>query len=714
MNGALLLIFCVLPAGQPDFAGWQAMRVIHHEGYARRAYVADILGDGRDQIILANTRHSRLEIYTWLPADQRKEPRPVDADHPNALPMAPEFKKTNVPMEQLPLDVAAHDIDGDGQLELVALVATPNRLIAFKRGGDGVWSKHKKWDLLDGKIAATGRAILFIDGVDEVLVSFAEGIQSVALKAGVRADWLRPRERHSRVQWWRADVDGDGRTDLIEWTRQTNQTIRWYRRSASGWLPAQVLYENAVNHATVLSLPGQTPQVFLLAQLEMDLLRRFEIGFDESDDLGTRQPLPLDGGERTAWCGMMLGEQRAIVWRDSSQPRLNTCILGDDGWGKTSDFPSVNNVKALASLPGKLLLWAKDASDLYVSRWDGSRLTFPKPVATKEKEKDRRMIVMDRAGNTVWWVQRVGEHVDLYTQTVDAPAPTRTRFEKVGKKIDKAVWIGGKRLLLREAYKKQIKLAVIKDGKTFITEPAHLKKATLDEFGLFTDGDRLRAARITDGVLQWLDDDMQPVDQIMLPQGRQLISYVPLSEGSAWALQSEGKYVHRLKPDKAGIPRVTESIELGGGTDLGRDPVLGLMFAGGDQVVRLTPGRSHKLKLLQTIQSSIGRPGAVTNKDASIHRVGSVDLDGDGRDEVLLLDDQRHQIIALRPTEKGMQPLITWPVFEDKAYPYGYSQQQISVEPRVVVSCNLDGDGHRDLVMLCHDRLLIYLGRESQ
>jgi hypothetical protein len=54
-------------------------------------------------------------------------------------------------------------------------------------------------------------------------------------------------------------------------------------------------------------------------------------------------------------------------------------------------------------------------------------------------------------------------------------------------------------------------------------------------------------------------------------------------------------------------------------------------------------------------------------------------------------------------------------VFEDQAYPYGAESAEAPVsEPRAVLGFNADGDAHRDLALMCQNRLLIYLGRETK
>jgi hypothetical protein len=73
-------------------------------------------------------------------------------------------------------------------------------------------------------------------------------------------------------------------------------------------------------------------------------------------------------------------------------------------------------VKALAApagAAGTLLVWAKDAADLHRCRWENGRLTYPQPW--EREGKDRKIVALDSVGSTVWWAQRVGNDVDLFT-----------------------------------------------------------------------------------------------------------------------------------------------------------------------------------------------------------------------------------------------------------------------------------------------------------
>ena len=73
---SLLFAACAAAADVPaadDLAGWQGMRIVKQEGSPTRLFAADLAGNGRKQVVVVNTRMSRLDIYRWLAADERQD-----------------------------------------------------------------------------------------------------------------------------------------------------------------------------------------------------------------------------------------------------------------------------------------------------------------------------------------------------------------------------------------------------------------------------------------------------------------------------------------------------------------------------------------------------------------------------------------------------------------------------------------------------------------
>lgn len=702
--------------------GWEGMRVMKQEGSPSRMIAADLAGDGRQQLIVVNTRQSRLDIYRPATASEQKPSAAADPDRPNELPGTPDWKRTELDLDELPADVIARDIDGDGKAELIILTMPSNKILVYKQTGPDTWKKGDKgaqWDLLPGAAAGKHELMLLREkspGVFELFVSSDQGIQTLLLQPGSRPSWFSPRERRGRLDWRFVDLDGDGDLDLYEWSQVPKQTIRWYENRAGKLMSAQVLYEQAANGARALPIKGAAGELLLLGGAQEGLLRRYALGRGEESDLGRHESLPMPGGAKALWTGVSLDGKPALVAVDATDPRLRVQPLGEDGWQGEETFPLISKVRGLAAVhaePGKLLLWVKDGADLFRSGWENNRMTYPVAMPQSADVNDRTILALATSGTTTWWAQRVGSDLDLYVWEKDQKEPVKTRFTGQGTKADKVVWLGAKRVLVQPANSNTLKLVSIDDaGKVTSREPANLNKVDPNEFLLFNIAGKARLGRLTDGVLQWLNDDLQPTDQVMLADGQRIASFIPLPDGNAWALEQGGGFIHLLKPDESGILRVASSLKAPGGGQLLLDPVLGLIQVDQERVVRLAKGRPWELTLKDSFDGRVGRPSGV--KEATIHRIITTDVTGDGQEDVVLFDDVRHQLTVLVREENGLVSMGSWKVFDDRTYPYGGKEETQIAEPRTVVGFDADGDHHQDLALLCQDRLIIYLAREPK
>lgn len=716
-----------------DFLGWDELRVIEQDGYPWRMYAADLEGDGRDDLVVVNLRNARLEIVSWQTlTDEALEQTATrrTGRRVNELPMAPDFQRAEFPLKQTPTDAAIEDLDGDGTPELYVLVTDPNRLLRAERveqDGETKWRVTRRWELLPGRYVGGGTLLHLAPGGETwtALVSCDGGVQQLRIDptndgTPARAGWLEPRDRTERRAWWQADLDGDGQTDLVEWTNDNEQSLRWYRRDGDGLRPAQPLHDRPVNDAALLDHAEGKDDLLVLENSPQGVVRRYRLTAGESTPVGEQHPLALPGGESAAWASAHLYGQPVLFVADAEQPRVTLFDWTDAGWNPGPSFPVVAGTRRMVSVEQDgqtvVLFWPKEAGVLYRSAWADVRLTFAQPMDMADNAEERLILGLGRVGHTAWAVQKADEDLLLYRFGPGWPSDEEPqRFVGAAGKADEARWMGDAGLLVLDKFARGLRLVRTGEGddeKAVSTEPAHLSKAKLEEFRVMAGhGEQpLRLARVTDGVLQWLDDDLQAQDQVMLPDGLRLADLTPNDDGTVWALQVGGEALHHMAPDDAGVLRVTQTHRLHDGRALSNDPHLGLLLHTPHGVTRLAEGVPLQLDVAESFDLR-----DTETRDATIHRVAAADVDGDGLDDAVFFDDVQHQlsVYAMGDDSAELAPLIAWPVFEDQSYPYGNSEDEQVREPRSLVALDFNGDGRQDLAMLSHDRLVIYLGRDE-
>ncbi|MEM1107295.1 MAG: hypothetical protein AAGH99_01235 [Planctomycetota bacterium] len=728
-------------ADADDFAGWQGLRVVEQEGFPARMRSADLDGDGDEELVVVNFRNARLDLYQWKDTVPDTENVEASEDgHVNDLPMATELEASEVAVRQPPVDVAVWQKPSGGA-SLFVLVTGPNRLIQFDLNDENSWGVIRQWDLLAGRLAGADSVIQIVRGEQAgqatVLVSFNEGIQVLNIDRGAEAStgqaarWLEPRESVGRFDWWLADFDGDGDKDLVEWTNDSQRSLRWHARTADGWSPAQTLYDRAVNMASVFARPEAAAELLVLESNPAGMVRRYRLGQGETSPLGQLEPLTLPGGADAVWSSLIIDGQPYLVVADPNQPRVTLYHHGPSGWAAGESYPVSGKVSSMVEIkPGQLLLMTEGGGELLGSTWDGKRLSFPRPLGMVSAFEDATILGIGRGLDHAWAIEKSdGDFLLHHITGLDAdqePLVSESKpvvFAGVADKADRAFALGNDRLLVVDKFAKGLRLVSKSDAtgnEAQSTKPKSLARASLNDFRIFrqadksTGGEVIHVIHITDGVAQWLDDDLIATDQIMLPDGQRISDLTLRSDGSAWALQAGGTAIHHLKPDEGGVFRVEQTTRLpGGGRGIELDGSLGLLLRTSQGVTRLAEGRPQELEVVQSLDARAGRPRGVS--DATVHRVMTMDIDGDGREDAVFADDSRHQLTALSVDDGGqLKPVLSWPVFEDQAYPYGGGGDEQVREPRSVLALDLDGDDRQDLALLSHDRLLIYLGQDPE
>lgn len=694
------------------FPGWQGLRVIKAQnGAYKMTQVFDGEGTG-GALMVIDTRQSRLDFYRFV-GESGKQLEPRNFDNPNYLPMAEDFEKTEEALPRLPYVAEVFDTDGDGIDEILLVEGDPRKLVLLKRSEEG-WTAMRRWEISSSELSAAHPVIArrTPEGV-QVLISFQDGAQIVDAESDLPAAWLEPREKSiERNRWWFLDLDGDGDEDIVEALNTVSSPVRWYEAEGQGFRPAVNISEDVTgtNVARVYRSPNG-PRVAFLGATQSNTLSAYELGLGEESELGRRNLLPLGRTDAKDWASLRLEGRKAIVELGADKPVLNLFEETDGFWKFRDAFPVLRNVKKTRALRGDraaILFWIEAEGQPYISRWEAGRFTFPRPFDEAADASAWKLIALDQYERDTWWITQKEDAFSLNIWSPGDDAPREVVFPGVKGEYDSCVWLGGEALLVKKKFAKTAEICRLADGVATFT-PSRFNAADIDQIRL--QQGTLYLAK--DGVVQKLDESLQVVDQIMLDGDATIRAFAAIDARSAYALETAGEHVHLLEVDETGIYRSTKRIRVPYSLDLRVDPALGLTLVNANHINVPSPGRPIQLSRVATVDPNEGARRSYER--ATINTLFVVDIDGDGIDEIAAADYAQRNIIVYRDVGEAFEEVISWKVFDDAKYPYGADPAGASsANPYRMLSFDIDGDSAQDLVLASHDRILIYLAKDSQ
>jgi hypothetical protein len=93
-------------------------------------------------------------------------------------------------------------------------------------------------------------------------------------------------------------------------------------------------------------------------------------------------------------------------------------------------------------------------------------------------------------------------------------------------------------------------------------------------------------------------------------------------------------------------------------------------------------------------------------KEGYLNDVITGDLDNDGRKDLVFLETGKSYLdVVIFSAEHKLVPANRWPVFEERSF---RNRRSETAEPREAVVADVTGDGKNDLIVLVHDRVLVY------
>ncbi|MCC6820889.1 MAG: VCBS repeat-containing protein [Verrucomicrobia subdivision 3 bacterium] len=724
-------------------------------------HAADLDGDGLNDLIVVNNARSKINLLY----NQTGKTNPAAVKAPatkreqNELPPDARFRIDAIASEKRIGSMVVTDLNGDGKPD-IAYYGDPKELVVIYNEGPNGWSAPKRWPIEDGLLDANGLTSGDLNG---------DGRTDLVLLAENHFYLIPQKEDHTLGEAEKIpiaaaaksvqvlDIDGDGRQDVLLVNFDSATPFRFRLQNADGQLGPEVYFKLPPIHSywgDNLEAGRQTFIVTVAANSGRAQISQF-----------TRKPAePLSGEFQTGQFQVLpLGKtdkaKRGSQWADVNGDGLADLLVAEPERGQLSIYlqkpdGSLGAPRAYPTLAGvsdiavsdwdgdgkaEIFLLSADEKQIGVTRFDANgRLPFPelisfdgKPLALAvgplgpNAKPTLAVIVLDaNEGRSLVTRTAAGQTTTQKLNKDFKSNPTTLLFHDVNQdgRVDLVGLVPFEKVkvLLQGAGKDFDEFDVAPPGGAEERQP-WLSVADVDGDGkpelLMAQKNFLRAVVLkpeaaaagSTNKTGWV---FQVKDQINgAASNSRLVGAAAVARGtnpipSLFLLDAERKALTLCERDAAGVWQVVRNLALPVSEFSRLQPVAwggraanSVAFLGLNSVAWLPlKGDVWEFTTLDGYETPI--------KDGYLNDVVSGDLDQDGRKDLVFMETAKNHLdLVIFDANHKLIPADRWQVFEQKTF-RGRAGEM--AEPREALVVDVTGDRKNDLVVVVHDRVLVY------
>lgn len=735
------------PPQLADYFGFKGFNVIPVGDDPGPMLLVDLNGDGLEDIVVANNHRSRIEIFQQRANASPDDPVEIPRDV-NEFPDHWRFERILVPVSDAVAAVAAYDFDGDGLLDLLT-GGPPGRVTFLRQTASGKFKSEARRDIR--KLGASMAAFSVLDmsgnGTPD-LVSIVGGEPAIWPIEGFS---LGPITKYpagaSMLGVVAADYNGDGLMDLAGISPDDAAPVRiWFgRRGDDGVEPgAQTIFEmppiiefEAIGgpSGSRIAVIERNARRIVLYELKQEAV---EAGGDREaaftvhgfPDPGTRNRawtvVDVDGDGRTDVLAADTKSNALAVFRQSDAGDLTAMQSSPS----LSDIDGVAVLPATADRPAELLVLSSKEGVVGRTPLGPGELPFPTPVPVSAGYEPVAMNAVTIGGtdHAAIIVNKKRDYlldlIDLDTDESRSIAlgslsrkPNHVQSVDVDRDgLEDIIILTPERpmmlLLADESADDGFRLLEKKDMAQYgLVDAAHDDNiATLDVNGdgaaelLIADGNFVRAVTFerkgeSGGwrvIRQFNADDPDSDLVAVAPLGDRLVAadkagdrllvFEPDEDGDRWR-QSETLRIRGFTPGPLATGRF-------------RGDVPSILTVGEDGFAIIPLGGQRRvLREVATWKSSL--EGHIP------HELAIGDINADGYGDMVALDAGEQMMELFTFDNRGeMLHATGFQIYESQLFHGGEGREY---QPRQIAIADVSGDGKHDIVMLVHDRILVYV-----
>ena len=750
------MIFQALPAaaGTNAFA-FSGPEIFPIDQQITLLHVADLDGDGLNDLIVANNLHSKISLLYNLTGKTNRTDKPAGKLEVNELPPDSRFRIDSLPTEERLSGLTVTDVNGDGRPDLVYFGDGKDLVVRYNLGTNG-WSEPKRWHLEDGQLNPNALAVgdLNGDGLPDIVLLGDNG--ALYFLAQQKDHSLAEPQKISYSGTPKAveivDVNGDGRSDLVLVDFENPSPYRIRLQNAAGLLGPELHFKSPdIRSFSMDNLAGdRTNYLISIVQATgraevSQFTRRPAYPLSGSFHQGQMQILPLNKTDVTPrgilWADVNGDGRPDLIVAEPESGQLSVYLQQADGTlASPKTFPSLAGVSQIAAADWngdghpEIFLLSRDENSVATTAFDkNGRLPFPtpleldgKPLAMavgplKHGAKPALAVIVDKDGARSLVIRSANGHVTRQKLSDSFKSnPATLAIQDVNQD-------GLPDLVLLMPYEK-IKVLLQQKNGTFLEKDVNPPGGALEQPWLAVadvDGDGktelllpqknflravvLESTPAPEGSTNGPDWIFRVKDQINgSASDSRLIGATAVPNGtnavpSLFLFDAEHKQLTLSERDAAGVWRVVKNIDLPV-TDFDRIAAVSLggpavAFTGQNQVAWLPlAGDVWQLTKLDDYDTPI--------KDGFLNDMVAGDLNGSGRKQIVFLETAKNHLDLVQfDTHGKLIPGDRWQVFEQHTF---HNNANGFPEPREAAVADVTGDGKNDLIILVHDRVLLY------